>query len=200
MRLLSFFLFLTALITLRAYAAGPLIEGKIGYFQPASGILKEIYGKGWTNYQFEISQGLSKSQRGWKNIYLWGSVNYVTKTGRSLGGHDKTNIRILPLSAGFKLVCPLMSSLDMYFSGGARYFFLYIDNEVDFVLKKVRNNGLGGVFSIGTLIHPRPHFFIDLFADYSIKEFNFHKERPTVKRYKLQVGGLTVGAGIGVNF
>ncbi|HEX2580146.1 MAG TPA: hypothetical protein VHK67_07080 [Rhabdochlamydiaceae bacterium] len=68
-----------------------LLEAKFICFYPTSHVLHKIFPG--------IMPGVSLEASGpiWKNFHLWGEVGYISDHGRSLGGHQKTSIHIVPI-------------------------------------------------------------------------------------------------------
>jgi len=199
-RLLAFFLLLCASSFANYCCDHVLIEGKLAYFRPNDSTIRDIYGSAWLNSQAEITT------RVWgdcHNLSLYGSVNYLCNTGKSIDEACKTKIKILPVTAGLKYrACVKQTGrrLDLYAAGGPRYFFLWIDNKDPFVTRKVDKNGLGWVVEGGALFFLTQCLCVDLFLDYSSKTFLLSGSNPLVQGHKVNVGGFSAGAGLGFQF
>jgi len=172
------------------------VEAGISYFYPQSSVLREIY-TGGVNYHATLSQKLS---RHWD---VWMGVNYFNKDGHSINGHQKTNIRIFPVSLGLKRLFKFHVSwtdIIFYVNGGFKYYFVNIHDHSDFVRKHTSKNGLGGVFGAGTYFYFTQHWYVNALIDYSFKRFHGLPHKHNTRSHTLDVGGWDFGAGIGVSF
>lgn len=169
------------------------VIGNISYFRPNSSVLRTIYSSAWVKYDLMLLHPI------WENIYATESVSYTMKHGRSLGGHQRTRMWIVPISLGINYLYA-WDDFDFYVGVGPRYFFINIKNNSNFVERHDSKSGLGGFAAAGVNYHFCNGFLFDLFVDYSYKRFDFHKDRERVQRESLQVGGLSIGGGIGYRF
>jgi hypothetical protein len=172
----------------------PLIEAKLGYFFFVDSTMNSVYDLGGLDVQ------LSGSYPVYKLLHVYGSVEYVRKSGYSTGGHQKTSLWEVPLSLGLRPVFPLTDDIQAYFTIGPRYFFVHIDNESSFVPNTMNENGCGGFVNLGILFMPHPHCAIDLFGEYSYAKLSFSSSLPGTTGQTAQVGGLTFGGGLGYAF
>jgi len=175
-------------------SAKPILELKGGYFFFSGHKMRKIYDHGGYDVQINSSIPLCK----WLQIY--GSVEYLTLHGRSLNGNQKTSIWEIPLSLGLQPMISICSKVQYYFTLGPRYFFAYQHNRSSYVDKTISENGLGGFANMGFHFFPCHHFFIDIFGEYSFKRMSFHTSKSNVYGEKTQIGGFTVGAGLGYSF
>jgi len=164
-------------------AADPQIEVKAGYFLFSNERMRTIYNSGGLDLQ------LSGSYPIWKWLQLYGSIEYLERSGRSLNWEQATQIWALPLSLGVKPVVAISSELDYYVTLGPRYFFFHQESHSTHGEKQVNENGLGGFINTGVQFFPTCSLLIDLFGEYSYKRF-----------HSVQVGGFTFGGGIGYVF
>lgn len=172
------------------------IEGGASYFSPQSETLREIYGGG-VNYHATLSQ------RVYKNLDLWAGANYFNKDGHSLKEHQRTNIKIFPVSVGLKYLFPVHFdhvNIDFYINGAFKYYFLRIHDRSSFVTRHSNQDGFGVVFGGGSYIYLFKHMFLNFLVDYSFKEFHdFHHKRRT-ESHTVDVSGWDFGMGLGVKF
>ncbi len=180
-----------------------IFEGNAAYFRPTSDVLRDIYGSHWLNSGLKISGKLPFSQPFLQDLYLFGGFNYLDAEGRSIGGDDKTEIRIIPLSLGLDYMYTVLDApnpLKLYLGAGVRYFFVRVKNDVTFVKSRVTKSGLGGVVEGGALYFLDKHFFIKAFADYSFRNLGIINTPSGVSGKGVEVGGLSIGGGIGFEF
>ena len=103
-----------------------VVEAKVGYFFFSDPKMRKIYTSGGIDLQ------LSGSFTVWEWLQIYGSVEYLSKQGRSLNSHQKTTIWEVPLSLGLKPVFKVSSIIDYYFAIGPRYFFVRQHNHSNF--------------------------------------------------------------------
>jgi len=154
-----------------AYGSFILNEVKLGYFRFGDKRLRHAYDKGVLDVQ------LTSSFRFWEPLYIYGSVEYIQAEGR-FKDHAKSTVRIVPLSLGLQYIQPITFDLKYYLTLGPRYFFFHQAGH--------HSSGLGGFANTGFIYYLSRHIVVDFFGEYSYKRMNH-----------LQVGGLTLGAGIG---
>lgn len=188
--------FISLCTTSASLSAHFKLEGGASYFYPTSDTIRDIYGGG-VNYHLTWSESLAKH---WD---LWAGINYFEKWGRSKGAHQRTQIEILPISLGVKLLIPTQwrkLPVDMYVNGGLKYYFLRIHDHSHYVHQNNNKNGLGGVVGVGSYLHLTEHFFLNVLIDYSFKTFHDFDHNPATHSNSLNVGGVDFGAGIGMQF
>ncbi len=172
----------------------PLIEAKVGYFFFTDSDMNKVYDQGGIDVQLSGSYPL------YKFLHVYGSVEYLEKSGYSQGMHEKTSLWEIPLSLGLRSVFPIGNYVDYYLSIGPRYFLVYAHNESSYVPKHMQANGCGGFANTGFLFILPKNFTIDLFGEYSYKTLHFHNTKTGAHGHTVQVGGLTFGGGIGYSF
>ena len=171
-----------------------VVEAKGGYFFFSDAKMRKVYDRGGGDFQ------ISGSFRIWKSLQIYGSVEYLSRHGRSLGGHQKTRIWEIPLSLGLKPVIPISEKIQYYFALGPRYCFIHQHNQSAFVDRTLNQNGFGGFANTGFNFFPYRHLSVDLFAEYSYVRLHFHPSKANVVGRRMQVGGFTFGGGLGYAF
>ncbi len=172
-----------------------LLEAKAGYFNFGSQKMRKIYDHGGLDLQ--LSGSFPIVHKYW---YVYASVEYLQRHGKSLGSNQKTEIYEVPLSLGIRPIFKVSSAVDYYLTLGPRYFFVHVHNHSSFVPRNSNENGLGGFTNTGFLFHCTPDFFIDIFGEYSYKRLHFHTHKKNVSGHTVQVGGYTFGGGLGYRF
>ncbi len=172
----------------------PLVEAKAGYFFFTDSTLKKVYKDGGLDLQ------LSESYPIWDWLHIYGSVEYATRHGHSLGQHQKTTFQQVPLSLGLKPVFSVSHRVDYYFTLGPRYSFAWARNSSSFVDHRVSGNGIGLFANTGFLYKFENHFTFNLFGEYSYVPINFHASKQNVMAHRKNVGGWTFGGGLGWSF
>ncbi len=172
----------------------PLIETKLGYFFFGSSKMRDIFKSGGFDVQ------LSGSYPIWKWLQIYGSVEYLTRHGRSLVSHERTSIWEVPLSLGLQPVVVICPQIHYYFTLGPRYFFVHTHASSPYVDKTLNENGCGLFINTGFHFFPVAHFVVDVFGEYSYKQMHFHPHKSNVYGQTTQVGGFTFGGGLGYAF
>ena len=157
-------------------------EFKMGYFRFDDKNLRHRYEKGLLDMQ------LTSSFCFWKPLYAYVGIEYIGDDGRVPKTHIKTKIRLVPISAGVQYLQPITYDLKYYVTLGARYFFAHQWTPS----ASLTRNGLGGFANTGFMYYLSPNIVIDFFGEYSYKKMHFKGMGGN-----LQVGGMTLGAGIG---
>jgi len=106
----------------------------------------------------------------------------------------------VPLSLGHRSVFPLTTHIEYYNTIGQRYAFVTAHNDSDYVPKELHANGCGGFVNTGFLYIIGEHLTFDLFGEYSYNRPSFHSNQPETQGNTTQVGGLTLGSGLGYSF
>jgi hypothetical protein len=175
------------------YSWDILAEGKAGYFYPSDNRFRKIY-DGNGIYGGEISASI------YDKLYAWGSADYFTAHGRSIGGHNRTRVTLIPISFGLKYFYPV-SCVDLYLGAGFTRTLLETHDQSPFVIKHVRNWDWGGIVKWGGIINLDHGFFVDLFTNYSFQKTDFkRKDGLVIYRHTADISGWTFGAGVGYRF
>jgi len=175
---------------------GSMVEFKMGYFIFGDSTMRKIYDKGGLDIQLSGSFLLKNWFKRY-NLELYSSVEYFERSGRSIGGDQKTSIWALPFSLGLKPVFAMNSKTQYYFALGPRYFYLHQHNHSDYVSKNKGHDGLGVFVNTGFNFNPHRRVIIDLFGEYSFMQLRIHSSKENVYGKKRQVGGFTFGGGVG---
>lgn len=175
-------LFMTFNIALGfSYGLDLKIEIKGSYFYPSEQAFKDIYGGGFS-FGGEISVEVLK------NLSIWLGGNYFEKKGKLTFTREDTKIMLTPIGGGIKYEFPT-GKFSPYLGLGA-YYYLYRESNL---LGDVSANEIGYIGKLGTYIYLSNHFIVDLFLNYSYCEI-----QPV--DFKIDIGGLEAGIGIGYEF
>lgn len=174
----------------------PYIEGKVGYFFFSSSTMQKVYKNGGIDTQLSAAYPLCQHLR------IYGSVEYLQRSGYSLGFHQKTSIWEIPLSLGLQPVFQINQETPIYtyFTLGPRYVFAHAKNDSDYVSRSMNANNIGGFVNVGLQFLPNQHFLIDLFGEYSYAKLKFNSSVTNSYGNKVQVGGFVFGGGLGYAF
>ncbi len=174
------------------YVPRPYIEEKFGYFFFTSTPMNQIYNQGGIDLQLSGLYPLCSY------LGLYASVEYLQKSGHSLGGHQRTTFWEVPLSLGLQPSVPLKSdrSVIYYVTVGPRYVFAGIRNHSSFVPRTGHAHNIGGFINTGFMVNAYKELKIDFFTEYSFVRLKFHTSRRNVEAHSVQGGGVVFGAGL----
>jgi hypothetical protein len=161
--------------------------------------MREIYDHGGLDVQIATSYPLHS----WKNricLEIYGSVEYLQRSGRSLNYDQKTSIWLLPVNLGLKPVFILCRDVHYYFAVGPRYFYIHQHNDSPYVNRNQGKSGIGLFANTGFDFILRRHLLVDIFGEYSYAPIHFHPSKTHVYSQPIQVGGFTFGGGLGYVF
>ena len=171
-----------------------ILEFKGAYFLPINSSFKDLY-KGGFLFGPELTVQLFDTKR-W---YGFASIEYFKKKGQDLGLADSTKLKLLPVAVGLKYFVPIVERADFYFGFGFQAANIRTKSRRVFVTEKRSKWGFGALGKIGTYIHVRPNFLVDLFLDYSfIRSNNFYGH--TVSHSKSNVSSAIFGVALCCQF
>lgn len=158
------------------------VEIKGSYFTPSKTIFKEIYGGG-------MMYGFEASRRIWKGLNVWMGMRYFSKLGELTYTKERTRLGILTYEIGLRYSQPVHKNIEIY-GGLGIDFNSYKESNI---IGKVSKGGTGIETRIGSYVKVVKGFLIDAFFLYSncnLKPADF----------KVQIGGIEVGFGLGYEF
>lgn len=156
---------------------------KVGanYFRPSKQIFRDIYGNG-VMYRAEIGFGIGRG------LELWMGGGYLSKKGELSFTKERTKLQILPVGWGVRYIS-IEGNINLYTGIGLNYYQVKETNPIGEVGKgKLGFGGETGAFTriTGGLI-------IDFHIDYYYCKIELADR-------KIDIGGLTVGIGLGYEF
>jgi hypothetical protein len=162
------------------------IEFRTGVFFPSSHRFREIYGNGAASYQVETSLQFHPFLAAWTN------VDWVPKSGRSIGVHDYTRVNIFNVGLGLKVPYQVNDKFSVYVGLGPSFGGIWIHNHAHCIKKRASKVLFGGVAKAGINYFFSESFFLDVFVDYLYEPVRFDTS--------MNIGGLKTGLGIGYSF
>lgn len=173
------------------------LEAKAGYFQPESGLFKEIYGGGGI-------YGGDLGCRVWKNFHAWIGASSFTKEGHTKSQHSKTKIDLTPIVFGVKhLSCfeVCNQTIGAYAGLGVQYTHINIRNFSPYVPQHIHQWKAGGIAKVGAIYSINANWFLDVFIDYSFLKMNYRKhDHQVVVAHDASLNGWIFGVGAGYKF
>ena len=184
---------------------GVILEARASYFYPTAKEFRNIYHNAGVDYQLTGSFPVYYGNDVWlQGLDVWAAVDYFHKTGHTTGLHDKTSIRIVPITLGLKYFFPALGTkipVNFYIASGMKYFFVHTHNDSSFLKKNVNKSGMGGVFEAGFTTTFVKHLVLDVFAAYSLKTLSAPSiSKPVVETTSFNISNLNVGLGLGYKF
>lgn len=173
------------------YGSFILNEFKMGYFRFGDKAMRHIYDKGILDIQ------LTSSFCFWKPLYAYVAFEYISAHGRMLGDHKKTFVQIVPISLGVQYIQPITYDLKYYLTAGPRIYYFHQRNQSSGIPASVNKWGCGGFINTGFIYYLSEHIIVDFFGEYSYKRMHFATDSKHAKGNSVQIGGMTLGAGIG---
>lgn len=187
------------LMPLICLAAQPQIEVKTGYFTFSNSKLRKVYDQGGWDVQLAASYPLGNLTERWQ-LQAYGAVEYFHRSGKSLQGNERSSLYSIPVNIGLKPLLKVTECLDYYFALGPRYFYLRQSNTSPYVYKNRSESGLGFFINTGFNFRLCDRLFLDIFGEYSYATVQFCSGKPRAYTRNIQVGGFTVGGGVGYTF
>jgi hypothetical protein len=194
MKTIHLYLLAFLVFSVKGFCAEPSLEAKLGYFFFADSKMRKVYDEGGVDLQ------LSGSYPVWKWLHLYGSVEYLQRSGHSLSDHQKTDIWQIPVTVGLKGCVTICSWASYYLTAGPRYFYVHVHNDSSYVDRNLDENGIGGFLGTGFSFFPYRHFLVDLFGEYSYERVHLNTSKRNVETKSMQIGGFVVGIGLGYGF
>lgn len=182
-----------------------IVELRMSYFYPSSSSFRKIFNHAKVNYELTSTIPLHLERCAWtQQMNLWTAIDYFSCRGESTVLHDKSHMRIIPITIGLKYFYPLpcqQMPLNFYLAGGMKYYFVHTHNHSEQVIKTIDRKGIGSVLEMGFFTRIKNHLVLDLFVSYSFKSFGAPSHStPDVKMTGLNISGVNIGGGIGYQF
>lgn len=177
----------------------PTLEIKSGYFFFSKSSMRNVYDKGGIDLQLTSTYPLFDYNETC-NSQVYASIEYLYCSGQSLEEKQKTTFKEIPVNFGLKTAFKISPQLKYYFTLGPRYFHVQQNNNSQFVSHKQSRNGIGFFANTGFKIILGRHFLLDIFGEYTYAKTHFPSNEPNVYTRNMQLGGYTIGGGMGYIF
>lgn len=161
------------------------VEGRFAVFFPFSSTYRHIYGIFEPAFALEAFGKIKGPALGWTNL------EWRYKNGDSIGAHKSTHVNILNWSFGAKFAFRVLENYYPYFGLGPNVSTVWVSNH-SHCAKGQAKTGFGFVVKSGVYYTFSRRLYLDFFADYLYQHIHFRKNA--------NVGGLNIGAGLGVKF
>lgn len=127
-----------------------------------------------------------------RHLEVWGNFDFFWQDGKSIGLCNPTQIKIPNFSFGIKSPYQFKECHELYLGIGPSFAGVLITNKTCCCCEKVSKPAFGFVVKSGYYYDFCKRFFLDIFADYLYQPVHFQR--------KTEVGGLRIGAGLGIKF
>jgi hypothetical protein len=164
-----------------ANAADVIVEVRAHYLHPSEAAFRDIYSGGMM-YGGEVSIGV------WRGLEVWFGGSYLSKKGELTFTKEETRLEIYPIGGGLKYRLTT-GVFNLYTGAGLNYYQYKESNPIGDVSK----GGLGYIGKIGSFVKITSGLLFDLYVNYS-----YCKMKPA--DYKINIGGIEAGMGIGYSF
>ncbi len=172
------------------------VEVKFSAFFPSSKIVRCIYSDVMPYYEIEVSKPFCND---WQ---MWLGAGYISNHGHAIGCGNKTDFQLIPITGGIKYFYQITPCIDLYAGAGACVSFFNNRDHSPFVHKSVFDGALGGIFESGLTYFIQDRIYLNVFTEYLYQHFSFkhkYEEHYTI-RHNLNMSGLKIGGGIGIEF
>lgn len=177
----SLFLFISPL------AADYKFEIRTAAFVPSEKHYRQVYGQLNSSYQAEASLSNDNIVDSFINF------DWHSKQGKSSDCGQASRINVATGTIGVKFRYHLSELLTPYLGAGLSLAGVNTHKRTCHAgTTKHSRIATGYLFKSGIYMPLAPNYFIDIFVDYLHLPVNFH--------HRINVGGLSVGCGIGVNW
>ncbi len=182
-RFLCFFLLCTT--SLQLQGAEGSIEVRSAAFFPSSKRFRDIYG------DVRPILGLEVTRKSCSCYDTWIDIDVFSKNSHS-GNRCHSRATILNTSLGASYVCPIKCDIDAYLGMGVNLAYLRLNNGTCRGKEHISKLGIGVVLKSGIKYLFSDPFFVDCFADYLYQPVHISRH--------VDIGGIKLGLGIGMNF
>lgn len=176
-----------------------LLEIKGGYFFFSNKEMRNIYKNGGGAVEISGSASLFS----WSECYaldLYTSVGYLTRSGSSINGEQKTKLWQVPVNIGLRPIFAIAPNCQYYLGVGPTFFYVHQHNDSDYVPRNQGKSGVGFFVNTGFCYKFHSAISFDIFGEYFYGETHFHDKKPFYYSQTIQTGGFVVGAGLGYAF
>lgn len=122
----------------------------------------------------------------------WANLDWFSKKGRSHGFNKPTRVNIGNISFGIKYPYQFSEKWVGYLGIGPSVSKIWLKNKTHCGRAKTSKFAGGGILKVGVQYFIGKHLFTTIFADYLYQPANF--------KTHVDIGGLKIGAGLGIRF
>jgi hypothetical protein len=157
------------------------LEAKGQYFSASERYFRDIYGAGWMA-EGEIGIRL------FRGLEWWAGGGYFSRKGQLTFTREKTTLTIQPMGGGLRYRIT-SGKIAGYLGAGVNYYQYKESNPIG----EARKNSVGYVGKAGVFFRIVPGFLLDLNLGYSYCKM-------TPADFEINIGGISAGAGLAIEF
>lgn len=157
------------------------IKVGVNYFRPSNQIFRNIYGSG-VMYRAEIGIGIGR------DLELWMAGGHFSKKGELSFTKEITKLQILPIEWGVRYIS-IEGNINLYTGIGLSYYQVKETSPIG----EVSNGKLGFGVETGAFTRITGGLIVDFRVGYYYCKIELANR-------KINIGGLTVGIGLGYEF
>lgn len=157
------------------------IKVGVNYFRPSKQIFRDIYGNG-VMYRAEIGIGIGR------DLELWMAGGHFSKKGELSFTKEITKLQILPIEWGVRYIS-IEGNINLYTGIGLNYYQVKETSPIG----EVSNGKLGFGGETGAFTRITGGLIIDF-------RMGYYYCKIKLANRKIDIGGLTVGIGLGYEF
>jgi len=155
--------------------------GRLGYYLASDSAFKDIYGNG------EVFGG--EFRLGGKRIAGWLEANFRQRTGKFSFTGEETKVKVMSLEGG--ALYRIMSGTIWPYVGAGIGYYMYNENNVP--LGEAKQSKIGFCAAAGVSVVVAELLVLDIRIKYNVCNM-----KPA--DFDINIGGLTIGMGMGVRF
>ncbi len=193
---------------------------KGGGLVPLSDNVTDIYSDVFPLVELEVSTVWNCHWKPWMNVgYTWDSGHSVCEGDEDHSDglhlcHNKTDIRVIPLSFGVDYMVYSICDIDFHVGAGASYSWLKIHDKSPYVHQHIDKGAWGAIARASAVYNWCNCLFVEGFLNYSYTNFEFRNHHrhsnsdvvtdgdicPYTERHDLNFSNLQFGIGLGYTF
>lgn len=166
-------------------------EYRTGYFSPKESVIREVYDKGWLNY-FEFGLIGNFGERHALEVYA--SVKDFSQSGQLTYTKENTDLDILTFGFGARYTIDVLSQLVFPYAGVGLNYNRFDEKNV---LAQTTVYEIGYEFQGGVYLRPFKGTMNIILVDLY---FNFSSCPMKSDQRNLNIGGWTIGVGLGFEY
>jgi hypothetical protein len=168
-----------------------MAEFSAAYFYPVGKEFRSFYDGG-------VIWGLEFDYKVHKYLYVWNEADFFSKKGKDCLGKT-LKLLVVPLSVGLKWVYP-ESGWRPYLGVGLEASYFSEKTKDRCLIHSLHMWDLGVRFKSGMLFLFKELYFVNLFADYSLRKVLHRTEHDSVVLKNPNVDNCSFGGAFGVSF
>lgn len=185
-KIITFIIVLFSFLPIQSVENPNSLKIRSAVFIPQSKLFRKIYHTVGPCIELEYAYRFRN------HVELWGNFDWFWHHGKSVGLCSSTKIKIPNFSFGIKSPFTFKNCHEIYLGIGPSFAGIFLSNNSCCGCEKISKEAIGVIIKSGYYYNFNKRIFLDLFADYLYQSVHFQR--------KVNVGGLKMGAGLGIRF